>query len=128
MKLRFLSALLAVCVLASPAAAQKKALFDNAHAETAGNSDWVIDGNTGNTYDLANYDVLVLPEPNTVFTAAEKTAIFAFLQNGGGIVAVADHSGADRNNDGWDAAETACVAAAELSNEICEKLFQRGWL
>ena len=154
MKLRFLSALLAVCVLASPAAAQKKALFDNAHAETAGNADWVIDdtqpvpspaqsginagtaftywngaisswgvslvkrgytvhtntaaltyGNTGNTYDLANYDVLVLPEPNTVFTAAEKTAIFAFLQNGGGIVAVADHSGADRNNDGWDAAE-----------------------
>ena len=151
MKLRLLSALLAVCVLASPAAAQKKALFDNAHAETAGNADWVIDdtqpipspaqsginagtaftywngaisswgvslvkrgytvhtnttaltyGNAANTYDLSNYDVLIIPEPNTVFTAAEKTAIFAFVQNGGGLVAVSDHAVSDRNNDGWD--------------------------
>ena len=154
MFVRLMCAVLALCLLAAPAAAQKKALFDNAHAETAGNADWVIDnnqpvpspaqsgitpgtaftywtgaisswgvslvkrgytvhtntaaftyGNAGNTYDLANYDVLIIPEPNTVFTAAEKTAILSFIQNGGGVVAVADHSGADRNSDGWDAAE-----------------------
>ena len=154
MFVRLMCAVLALCLLAAPAAAQKKALFDNAHAETAGNADWVIDnnqpvpspaqsgitagspftfwtgaisswgvslvkrgytvhtntaaftyGNTANTYDLANYDVLIIPEPNTVFTAAEKTAILSFIQNGGGVVAVADHSGADRNSDGWDAAE-----------------------
>ena len=151
MMLRWMIALCAVCLFASPALAQKKALFDNAHAETAGNADWVIDdnqpipspaqsgitagspftywtgaisswgvslvkrgftvhtnttaltyGNAANTYDLSNYDVLIIPEPNTVFTAAEKTAIFAFVQNGGGLVAVSDHAVSDRNNDGWD--------------------------
>src|SRR5438552_2312737 len=35
--------LLAALLAASPAFAAKKALFDNAHAETAGNADWEID-------------------------------------------------------------------------------------
>ncbi len=143
--------LLAAVLLASPAFAAKKALFDNAHAETAGNADWQIDtdqptplpaqsgitagtpgtywtgaisswavalvkrgytvetntaaltyGNTGNPRDLANYDVLIVDEPNTLFSASEATAIFAFLANGGGLVAIADHSGSDRNSDGQD--------------------------
>src|SRR5256885_13873968 len=34
---------LGAIVLASPAMATKRALFDNAHAETAGNADWEID-------------------------------------------------------------------------------------
>ncbi len=142
---------LAVLFATSPAVAAKKALFDNAHAEQAGQADWVIDdnqpvpspaqsgigpatlqtywtggisaygvalvkrgytvatntaaftyGNTGNTYDLANYDVLIIPEPNSVFTAAEITAIRSFVQNGGGLVAISDHSGSDRNSDGQD--------------------------
>jgi hypothetical protein len=37
-----------------------------------------------------------------VFTSAEATAIFAFLQAGGGLVGIADHYGSDRNNDGID--------------------------
>ncbi len=142
--------LLATVVFASPAYAAK-ALFDDAHAEDAGNADWVIDdnmpipspaqsgitpgspltywtgaissfgvslvkrgytvatntgtityGNSSNTYDLSNYDVFIVPEPNTLFSAAEKTAIFAFVQNGGGLIAISDHSGSDRNNDGSD--------------------------
>ena len=143
--------LLALTVFAAPAFANPKALFDNAHAETAGSADWIIDdsqpipspaqsgigpttaesywtggisaygvalvkrgytchtnttaityGNASNTYDLSNYDVFIVPEPNTVFTAAEITAIKAFVQNGGGLIAIADHSGSDRNNDGYD--------------------------
>lgn len=146
-----LSLVLLVAVAPAPAHAAKKALFDNAHAETAGNADWQIDtdqpiplpaqsgitagtaesywtgaisawavalvkrgytvetnttaltyGNPGNPRDLANYDVLIIDEPNTVFTSAEATAIFAFLQNGGGMVGVADHYGSDRNSDGMD--------------------------
>ena len=145
---------LLLCILlfaATPALAAKKALFDNAHAETAGNADWQIDtdqpipvpaqsgitagttetywtgaisawgvalvkqgytvetntsaityGNGSNPRDLANYDLLVIDEPNTVFTSAEKTAILSFLQNGGGLVAISDHYGSDRNNDGMD--------------------------
>lgn len=131
---------------ASPA---YKVLFDNAHAETVGNADWVISssqpdplkenpnpqtgtdwtggisswgvalqktgryslmtntspityGNSSNALDLSNFNAFVLPEPNTLFTASEKTAIMTFVHNGGGLFMVADHNGSDRNNDGYD--------------------------
>ncbi|MFI2760407.1 hydrolase [Streptomyces echinatus] len=135
------------------AAATHRVLFDNAHAETAGNADWIIStsqpdplgqdsspsaetdwtgalsswgvalqktggysqktlpsgsslsyGGTSAT-DLSNFDTLVLPEPNTLFTGAEKTAIMNFVKNGGGLFMISDHTGADRNNDGEDAVE-----------------------
>ncbi|MEA2488625.1 MAG: hypothetical protein QOH21_417 [Acidobacteriota bacterium] len=62
-------------------------------------------GNGTNAQDLANYNVLVLPEPNVRYTAAEITAVRSFVQNGGGLFLISDHAGADRNSDGWDAAE-----------------------
>jgi hypothetical protein len=143
----------AVQVTATPAAAATphRILFDNAHAETAGNADWIVSTSqpdplgqdsspsaetdwtgalsswgvalqkTGGyslktatsalTYggsaatDLSNFDTLVLPEPNTLFTTAEKTAIMTFVKNGGGLFMISDHTGADRNNDGEDAVE-----------------------
>ncbi len=107
-------AVLAVLVVpgAHPAAAgPKRALFDMTHAETAGNADWQIDtdqplplpaqsavtqatltaaygityGNAGNPYDLSLFDVFIVDEPNTVFTAAESTAIFSYVRDGGGM-------------------------------------------
>ncbi|WP_225825406.1 immune inhibitor A [Streptomyces naphthomycinicus] len=135
------------------AATTHRILFDNAHAETAGNADWIVStsqpdplgqdsspsaetdwtgalsswgvalqktgsyslktlpsgsglayGGTSAT-DLSNFDTLVLPEPNTLFTSAEKTAIMNFVKNGGGLFMISDHTGADRNNDGEDAVE-----------------------
>ncbi len=124
-------------------------LFDNAHAETAGNADWIIStsqpdplaqnanpqvetdwtgglsswgvalqrtgryslktntstltyGNTANALDLSHFNALILPEPNTLFTSSEKTAILNFVSNGGGLFMIADHNGSDRNNDGND--------------------------
>ncbi len=124
-------------------------LFDNAHAESAGNADWVISGaqpdplkenphptketdwtgglsswgvalqqakryilmtnaspftygNASNITDLSKFDVLILPEPNKRFTSAEKTAILRFVQNGGGLFMITDHSQSDRNMDGID--------------------------
>jgi hypothetical protein len=58
----------------------------------------------GTTYaqDLSNYKVFVVTEPNTLFTASEKTAIMNFVANGGGLYMVCDHAGSDRNNDGYD--------------------------
>lgn len=47
----------------------------------------------------------MLPEPNTLFTTAEKTAIMTFVKNGGGLFMISDHTGADRNSDGYDAVE-----------------------
>lgn len=148
-------AALQVTTSATPAraATTHRVLFDNAHAETAGNADWIISTSqpdplgqdsspsaetdwtgalsswgvalqkTGSysmktlpsgsslsyggssTTDLSHFDTLVLPEPNTLFTAAEKTAIMNFVKNGGGLFMISDHTGADRNNDGEDAVE-----------------------
>lgn len=149
--------LAALAAFASPAdAAPKRALFDNTHAETAGNADWIIDtdqplplpdqasvgpatprtwwlgaisswgidlvkrgyqvatlaaphtityGDTTKPYDLAKFDVFIVPEPNTLFSAAEAAAIFAYVQSGGGLIAVGDHGNSDRNGDGWDSPE-----------------------
>lgn len=58
--------------------------------------------NATNAQDLSNYKVFIVCEPNIVFTAAEKTAILQFVQNGGGLFMVSDHTISDRNNDNWD--------------------------
>ena len=59
-------------------------------------------GNASNPQDLANYNVFVVDEPNTLFTATEKTAIINFVKNGGGLFMISDHDVSDRNNDGYD--------------------------
>ncbi|MGZ4048731.1 MAG: T9SS type A sorting domain-containing protein [Bacteroidia bacterium] len=59
-------------------------------------------GSSSNPQDLSNYKVFIVCEPNIVFTAAEKTAIMLFVQNGGGLFMVSDHDVSDRNGDGWD--------------------------
>lgn len=59
-------------------------------------------GNTSNAQDLSNYKVFIVDEPNIKFTTAEKTALMNFVQNGGGLFMISDHTVSDRNNDGWD--------------------------
>jgi hypothetical protein len=59
-------------------------------------------GNTSNAQDLSNYSVFVVDEPNTIFSATEKTAIINFVKNGGGLFMISDHTVSDRNNDGQD--------------------------
>ncbi|MFJ4846490.1 MULTISPECIES: hydrolase [unclassified Streptomyces] len=147
------TALQAAAPTAVHAATPHRVLFDNAHAETAGNADWVISTSqpdplgqdatpsaetdwtgalsswgvalqrtgayslktlpsggtitygTSSATDLKNFDTFVLPEPNVLLTAAEKTAVMKFVQAGGGLFLISDHTGADRNNDGEDAVE-----------------------
>ncbi len=60
-------------------------------------------GNASNVQDLSHYDAYIICEPNSPFTAVEKTAIINFVQNGGGLFIISDHAGADRNGNGWDA-------------------------
>ena len=59
-------------------------------------------GNASNPQDLSNYDVYVVDEPNILFTSAEKTAILSFINHGGGLFMISDHTVSDRNNDGYD--------------------------
>ena len=70
--------------------------------ESLPNGSRVTFGDASNAQDLANYAVYVIPEPNVKFSAAEITAIRAFVQNGGGLLLICDHAGADRNSDGFD--------------------------
>ncbi|GCE30575.1 hypothetical protein KDA_60590 [Dictyobacter alpinus] len=58
--------------------------------------------NNSNALDLGNFDVLVLPEPNKLFTSSEKMAILNFVHAGGGLFVIADHAGSDRNHYGSD--------------------------
>ncbi len=73
------------------------------HVETLPSGTPISYGDSSNPQDLKNYDVYIVDEPNIPFTAAEKTAIVQFVQNGGGLFMISDHAGADRNNNGWDA-------------------------
>jgi hypothetical protein len=59
-------------------------------------------GNSGNPYDLSNYDVFIVDEPNILFTSAEAAAILNYVHDGGGLIAISDHGQSDRNNDGYD--------------------------
>ena len=54
------------------------------------------------TTDLQYWNVFVIDEPNILFTTAEKTALMNFVKNGGGLFMISDHTGSDRNNDGYD--------------------------
>jgi hypothetical protein len=70
----------------------------------AGNT--ITYGGTG-PLDLRNFDEFVMPEPNAPLSAAEKTAIMRFVQAGGGFFLIVDHTGSDRNSDGWDSVRIA---------------------
>lgn len=83
--------------------------------ETLPSGSVVTYGSTSNPQDLSNYAVFVVVEPNRLFSAAEKTALLNFINNGGGLMMVADHTAAttagtdangynpsDRDGDGYD--------------------------
>lgn len=103
--------------------------FDLTKSETAGNADWtigtspnwtgaysdyglalrnmgyqtiILTGSSITANQLANVDVLIIPEAQDPFTTTEKTAILNFVNTGGGLFLIADHDGSDRNNNGWD--------------------------
>jgi hypothetical protein len=105
----------------------KTVLFDNSHGQTAGQSDWVIDGAFSDFadalvaegylvkehrshdplshHDLEEVDVFVIPEAQVPFTTSEQDTIASFAEEGGGVFFIADHYNADRNLNRWDSNE-----------------------
>ena len=51
---------------------------------------------------LADVDLLIIPEPQNPFTAAEIEAVRQFVFDGGSLFMIGDHNSSDRNNNGWD--------------------------
>ena len=105
-----------------------RVLYDDTHAQTAGNADWIPSGaysemcdmleDNGFSVDilseastdgkfsievLSNYQAIILAEPNNPYTEDEIKAIVEFVKNGGGAFIIGDHGNADRNKNGWDA-------------------------
>lgn len=119
--LRTLFALVLAATLAPSAFAGPLVLFDEGHAQTAGNADWTINGGFSDFADvfkaagctlksvksltpdvLREAAVIVLPEPNSAYTPTEEKAIVDFVNNGGALYAIGDHNNSDRNGDGVD--------------------------
>ncbi len=115
---------LAAVPCAALSAETRAVLFDNAHLESIGNANWTITGGYSDFADtikglgyqveenknqkitldyLKKYEAFIIPEPNTKFNPEEEQAIVEYVKAGGGLYMIADHAGADRNNDGWDA-------------------------
>ncbi len=72
------------------------------YVETLPASGSITYGSSSNAQDLSKYQVFIVCEPNTQFTATEKTALMNFVKNGGGLFMISDHTVSDRNGDGWD--------------------------
>ncbi|MBN2382359.1 lamin tail domain-containing protein [bacterium] len=53
-------------------------------------------------YDLSNFDLFIMPEPQMLLSTAEKTALLDYIQAGGSLFMVADHQTSDRNCSGYD--------------------------
>ena len=70
--------------------------------ETLPSSGRISYNDATNAQDLSNYAAYIVDEPNTRYTAAEKTAILNYVRNGGGLFMISDHTMSDRNGDGWD--------------------------
>jgi len=116
-----LTFVLAAGITTTSALAVPLVLFDEGHAQTAGNADWTVNGGFSDFADafkdagctvksvksltpdvLRGASVVVLPEPNSAYTPTEEKAIVDFVNNGGALYAIGDHNNSDRNGDGID--------------------------
>ena len=70
--------------------------------ETLPNDGRLTYGDATNEQDLRHYAVYIVDEPNIRFSETEKTALLAYVRNGGGLFMIADHANSDRNRSGWD--------------------------
>lgn len=125
-----------------------RVLFDDTHGQTAGNADWTIQGAYSEMIDilkdngfsvdslkktepsgkitpvlLSKYQALILAEPNNPYSPAEQTAMVDFVRNGGGAFFIADHGGADRDNDGYDAVKAINEFSPKLGFEFAGDFF-----
>ena len=130
-------------VVSLSAAAEKPlVLFDDGHAQTAGNADWVITGAFSDfadvfktlgcevraskhltAEDIKGARILVLPEPNSPYTVEEENAIVQFVEQGGGLYAISDHMNSDRNGDGIDSVGVLNRFLPKLGLQIDQRFF-----
>ena len=57
---------------------------------------------TGGALDLKNFDTFVLAEPNIRLRRPRRPRSCSSCRTAAGCSSISDHTGSDRNNDGWD--------------------------
>ena len=72
---------------------------------------------------LQGMDLLVSPEPNSVFSKEEKRAMLDFLRQGGSLFLISDHHNSDRNHDGIDSVGVINQLSEDIAIELNEKWF-----
>jgi len=117
----------------------KKILFDAAHAQDAGNSDWLINTSYSSWADelesegaeinainytwnldlIKEFDVFIIPEPQSPFSQNDISILDELLNEGKGIFIIANGSGIDTNGDGYDC-PTIVNAFLKKYNILCE--------
>ncbi len=142
-KILLIVTLIMFASLALSASADKPlVLFDEGHAQRAGNADWVIDGGFSDFADafkangcevkavkqfsaevLKNVKIVVLPEPNSAYSSAEQDALVSFVDNGGCLYAISDHDKSDRNGDGIDSVGVLNQFLPRLGLKIDKRYF-----
>ena len=118
-------------------------LFDDSHAQRAGNADWTIHGGYSDMADAARFlgcrvaalkskitkselaeaTIFVSPEPNSVFKEDEKKALRDFIARGGKLFLIADHDKSDRNRDGIDSIGVINQLSQDIGVELNRKWF-----
>jgi hypothetical protein len=78
-------------------------LYRNGHfiVKTLHSNDSITYGRT-RYLDLSNFDLFIVCEPQDTFNINEKTAIFNFIRDGGGLFMIGNHNGSDRNGNNLD--------------------------
>jgi len=85
-------------------------------------------GDSTNAQDLSHYSVFFIPECYTYFTAAEKTAIVRFVQNGGGLFLLGNHQGASRVSSSVPGSTDAFTVFNDLATNNGGSSFGLTWV
>lgn len=81
-------------------------LFKQGHiVTTLGSGNTITYNIPGNPYDLKNYNLFIVPEPQYNFSSDEISAILNFVSADGGLFILGNSIGSDRNGDGIDASQ-----------------------
>src|ERR1700675_740664 len=85
-------------VVSSVASAAPKALFDNTHAETAGNADWEID--TDQPVPVPDPSTVTLATPRDYWLGANSSWAIDFVKRGYGVATLTTAFGITYGNAG----------------------------
>ncbi|MCK5686972.1 hypothetical protein KAJ27_22725 [bacterium] len=146
-KIIIISILFFAIVVCTNAKNGKVILFDENHAESCGNADWLIDHAYSDWADVlkkqgfevkgtgkknlnkelfSDVSVFVIPEPNTRFTKEEVIVIREYLDGGGSLFAIGDHIRSDRNKSGIDSVGILNDIISHYGMEFEEKILTEG--